>query len=139
MNSNILDMSESECDYEEEVSERSFIVIDLKDKGTLRDDLIKFGLKYEQDSITYAKKDDSYYLISTNKCPNAYPGKGKLGVEKKIGKALFGEKGEIYSKVNGRPFVFKEAIGRSETIKDYHPTEIRSLKAMADGFFRTKE
>ncbi len=61
-----------------EVREESFIAIDLKDKGTLKKDLIKLGTLYKQDSITYSKPKGDYYLISRNACPNVYPFKWKI-------------------------------------------------------------
>jgi len=90
-----------------EVREKSFIVIDIKDTGNLRKDLIKLGDEFQQDSITYQKLNGSYVLISTNKCPEGYPGNGKIGVVLKLGKSIFGKDGEFHSKINGRPFVFE--------------------------------
>jgi len=116
------------------VREESFIVIDIKDKGTLREDLIKLGNQYEQDSITYSKPSGEYYLISTNTCENSYPGRGKIGVQLKLGKPFFGKDGEFHSKVNGRPFVFIEGVHslRIEQLTDYPPTQIRSIKYFAE-------
>jgi len=115
-------------DNEQEVQEDSYLVVDLKDSGNLKKDLIKFGSQYEQDSITFSEKSGEYYLISSNKCPSGYPGNGTIGKEVKLGKPLFGAKGEFHSKINGRPFVF-ESIGTFETLLDHTPTEIRSIKA----------
>ena len=116
-----------------EVKEDSFVVVDLKDKGRLKKDLIKLGGQYEQDSITYSKPTGDYYLISTNKCPNGYPGEGKVGVEIKLGKPLFGKDGEFHSKINGRPFVFKEYItDRIDFLLNYSIPEIRSIKKLAE-------
>ena len=113
--------------------EDSFIVVDLKDTKNLKKDLIKLGTQYEQDSITYSKPNGEYYLISTNKCPNGYPGRGKIGVEIKLGKPFFGKDGEFHSKVNGRPFIFKECI-QSDVIKlkDLSISEIRSVVALSE-------
>jgi hypothetical protein len=72
--------------------ENSFFVIDIKDKGTLKNDLIKLGTEFEQDSITYQ------------------------------------EKGESYSKINGRPFMFETITNSIKTLTDYTPTEIRSIE-----------
>jgi hypothetical protein len=113
---------------EKEVQEDSYLVVDLKDSGNLKRDLIKLGQFYEQDSITYSQPNGEYYLISSNKCPGGYPGKGKVGVEVKLGKPLFGQNGEFHSKINGRPFVF-ESLERFETLASYFPTEIRSILA----------
>lgn len=113
-----------------EVDEESFIVVDLKDSGNLKKDLEKLGNMYDQDSITFSKKSGEYYLIGTNKCPNAYPGYKR---EQKLGKPMFGDKGEFFSKINGRPFVFKESLDKAlDVLTNYTPTEIRSLKAIAE-------
>ena len=115
-----------------EVKEESYIVIDLKDTGNLEKDLIKLGQKYEQDSITYQEKDGMYYLISTNECPNGYPGNGKIGKKIKLGKPMYGKDGEFFSSVKGRPFVFENINENIETLTDYYPTEIRSMKMLAE-------
>lgn len=115
-----------------EVKEDSYIVIDLKDKGKLKQDLIKLGKQYEQDSITFSKPSGEYYLISSNTCPQGYPGQGKVGVEIKLGKSFFGQDGEFHSKINGRPFVFKESNQRLNVLTDYSISEIRSIKHMAE-------
>ena len=50
-------------------------------------------------------------MISTNECPEGYPGFGKIGVEVKLGKPHFGKANkdteEFFSKIRGRGFVFK--------------------------------
>ena len=110
------------------VKEESFLVLDLKDKGTLKKDLMTLGTMFDQDSITYSKASGEYYIVSTNECPNGYPGNGRIGVEKKLGKSMFGKKGEFYSRVNGRPFVFESIQNRINTILDHTPTEMRSVR-----------
>lgn len=117
-----------------EVQEESFLVVDLKDKGNLKENLINLGKKYDQDSITYQNyKNGEYYLISSNTCSNSYPGFGKVGIMIKLGKAIFGKKGEFFSKVNGRPFVFENFISNFKSLSDYYPTEIRGILALAEG------
>lgn len=116
-----------------EVGETSFFVVDLKDTGKLKKDLIKLGKQFEQDAITYAEKSGDYYAISSNKCPQARPGKGKIGVEQKLGKPKFGKKGiDGFSRIGGRAFVFEEH--RIVTKFDYPPTEIRSIMGIDDGY-----
>lgn len=72
-------------------------MVDLKDTGNLKKTLVKLGTEYEQDSITYSKKSGEYYIISSNKCPQGYPGKGKIGIEIKLEKPLFGNSTEFHS------------------------------------------
>ncbi len=106
------------------VKEKALLVIDIKDSGNLWDDLVKLGTEFEQDSITYSKPSGKYILVGTNKCPKGYPGWKKVV---KLGKSMFGKKGEFYSKVNGRPFVFESCNNDIDTIKRYPPTQIRGI------------
>lgn len=111
--------------------EKSLLVVDIKNNGNLKKDLIQFGTEFNQDSVTYSKPNGDYYLISTNKCKGGYPGKGKIGIEIKLGKPLFGEQGEFHSIVNGRPFIFKKIDENFFEIKDYSIAEIRSITELA--------
>lgn len=118
---------------EREVKEDSFIVIDLNDSGKLKQDLIKLGMQYEQDAISFSKPNGEYHLISTNTCLHGYPGKGKIGVEIRLGSPFFGKKGEFFSRVNGRPFVFESVQGNTHYgLKGLSISEIRSLKHLAE-------
>lgn len=110
------------------VREESFLVVDLKDKGRLEKDLVKLGQEFNQDSITFSKPNGDYYLISSNTCPDGFPGNGKIGVRMKLGKPLFGKDGEFHSTINGRPFVFEDMNSDVDTIKNYSISEIRSIK-----------
>jgi len=115
-----------------EVKEAAFIVVDLKDSGTLRKDLIKLGEQFEQDSITFSEASQSkgqtpYLLIATNNCPNGYPS-GGVGSTLKLGKPIFGKDGEFFSRVNGRPFVF-EAI--TDPLHSFSTLSIGSKQAVA--------
>lgn len=112
---------------EKPVKEVSFLVIDLKDSGNLKKDLIKLGSYFDQDSITYSKPSGEYYIISSNKCPDGYPGNGSIGVERKLGKPMFGKSGEFHSKVNGRPFVFENVQENLTQLTDYSVNEIQSF------------
>jgi len=118
-------------DNEIEVKEESYLVINLKDDKNFKQKLIDFGSEFEQDSITYQNKDSDYYLISTNECEEGYPGFGKIGVEVKLGKPIFGKDGEFHSKVNGRPFVFECVDDKQETLLKKSISEIRSFTEFA--------
>lgn len=90
--------SENEVTKKEEI----FIVVDNNDTGRLKKDLFKLGEQFEQDSILYVPKGGSSgYLIGTNNCPNGYPGYRNTV---KLKSPLFGQDGEFYTRVNGRPF-----------------------------------
>jgi len=111
---------------EQEVGENSFIVIDIQDKGTLKNDLLKLGEEFEQDSIIFGKAGKGGSLIGTNKCPDGYPGYHK---EAKQGGAIFGKTGEFMSRVKGRPFVFSESVEHYGYKK--YPTELRGTVAVS--------
>lgn len=120
-------------DRAREVLEDSFFVVDLKDSGNLKDDLIKLGTLFEQDSITYSKPNGDYFLISTNKCPDGHPGYGTIGKEIKLGKPIFGKDGEFHSKIRGRPFVFEsQDYKQLRTLTDLSISEIRSVTFIAN-------
>lgn len=107
---------------EREVKEESFLVVDIQDKGTLKSDLMALGEQFDQDSIVFGKAGKDAYLIGTNKCPDGYPGYHK---EEKLGHGLFGRKGEFYSRVNGRPFVFTESLDITTYGVAKYPSELR--------------
>jgi hypothetical protein len=115
-----------------EVKEDSYMVVDILDKGNLRKDLITLGGEFQQDSITYQSVNGNYVLISTNKCPDGHPGKGKIGVVFKLGKSIFGKSGEFHSKINGRPFVFESVLQENSIILNKMSiSEIRSMTAFS--------
>lgn len=117
-------------DQAKEVQEESFIVVDLKDKGTLKEDIATLGKYFEQDSVTYSEKGGEYYIIGTSHCEFAYP---SYGQEIKLGTPMFGSDGVFHSKVNGRPFVFAEAPhDEVESLDKHTPTEIRSIDKLSE-------
>ena len=115
------------------VKEESFIVVDLNDKNNLKNDLIRLGTYFEQDSITFSKPSGEYYLIGTNKCRTGYPGNGHIGKSVKLGKSFFGKPGEFYSTINGRPFVFENVNPNLSILSEYPATEARSFIMRASG------
>lgn len=94
----------------ESVAEISFFVVDLKDTGTLLDDIKSLGEEFDQDSVLFIPKgsikgEDKAYLVGTNKCPDNWLGYGKTEV---FNKGKMGYDSPIYtSYVNGRPFIFE--------------------------------
>jgi len=89
-----------------EVSEESLFVVDLKDTGDLKSEILKLGNKYDQDSVLYVPKGGTEgLLIGTN--DSGYPGMNKVI---KFANPVFGKTGMFNTKVNGRPFIFKEPI-----------------------------
>ena len=114
-------------DNQIEVKEESYIAINIKNSKNFKNAIIALGLAFEQDRVTYQEKDGIYYLISTNKCEEGYPGFGEIGKEVKLGKSIFGKDGEFYSKINGRPFVFESLDTKTDTLTSKSIAEIRSF------------
>lgn len=105
-----------------EVGENSFLVVDIQDRGNLKSVLLALGEEFEQDSIIFGQAGSVGTLIGTNHCPGGYPGYHKEAVQ---GGAIFGKSGEFMSRVNGRPFVFAEALELTEHGYAKYPSEIR--------------
>lgn len=88
-----------------EVGEDSYFVVDLKDSGNLKADLIALGNAFEQDSILYSERGgQSVTLVGTSDCENAYPSKGE---EVKQG-SIAGDAGQFFSRIGSRQFSFHE-------------------------------
>jgi hypothetical protein len=111
-----------------EVGENSFLVVDLQNRGSLREDLLALGEAFEQDSIIYGEAGGQGSLIGTNHCPGGYPGYHK---EDPQGGALFGKTGQFMSRVGGRPFIFAESVEIVEYGVAKYPTELRGLVEQA--------
>jgi len=108
--------------------EDSYLVVDLKNKGKLREDLMKFGKMFEQDSIVYSEAGSNMFiLIATNECDNGFPGFGEFGKEVELGVFKGGKDGAIFSTVNGRPFLFDKV----KLIEEFGPTHARSILEFA--------
>lgn len=89
-----------------EVGEDTFFVEDLDSSGNLEQDLISLGEYFDQDSVLFIPKGgEGSVLIGTNDAD--FPG---LGMRMSMGKFGGGQSGEFFSRVNGRPFVFKEEL-----------------------------
>lgn len=91
-----------------EVGENAFFVVDIKDTGNLKNDLKSLGGQFEQDSILFIHSGgERGELIGTNKCPDSFPGYGKIN---KLKNPVFGKSGEFSTKIKGRPFILKESF-----------------------------
>lgn len=101
-----------------EVKEDVYFVVDLKDKGTLKTDLMRLGEKYMQDSILFIPKGGKgSMLIGTNNCENSYPGYHKTQTynDRNMGKG-----GEFMTKVKGRPFIFEDTMLEQTGVYNYY-------------------
>lgn len=91
------------------VSEISFIVYDLFDQeDSLLDDLLRWGEFFNQDSITFARAGEDFYLYGTTKRLGADP---KYHQKRRLGAFKGGKIGDFgFSSIRGRPFVFDKII-----------------------------
>lgn len=93
------------------VKEWSFFVVNLQDDPKFFDEIIKLGIKFDQDSVLIVPKGAiqnkaEAYLYGTNHCENSWLGwQNKNPFEKgKVGYAS-----PIYTTyVGGRPFIFED-------------------------------
>ena len=91
--------------------EQSFFVVDRGEKGTLKEDLIRLGKEFDQDSILFVEKGTGGKLHGTNTCPD---NDISIGKELKFDKTQYGKEGEFYSSlIRGRPF-FSEDLDVKE-------------------------
>lgn len=110
-----------------EVKENVFFVVDLKDKGNLKSDLISLGKEFDQDSILFTPKGaQEALLIGTNDCPNAFPGMGQV---KKFSTRKFGSTAEFFTRVGNKPFAFLESVKEHKLPKGVG--ELKSCHLMA--------
>lgn len=99
-----------------EVTEDVYFVVDLKDKGTLEQDLVRLGKEYMQDSIMFIPKGKMGILIGTNKC-SPYPGYDK---KMPFSSRSFGKPGEFMTKVRNRPFIFEDSFLEKPCNENYY-------------------
>lgn len=109
-----------------DLSERSnvyedvYFIVDLKDNGNLKNDLLELGELYMQDSIFWIPKPGNMsYLIGTNHCEDAFPGYGIVS-ENPI--RSFGVDGEFMTMINGRPFKFTQNNIYEDVYNNYDNT-----------------
>jgi hypothetical protein len=90
-----------------EVGEPSFFVVDINDTGNLERDLVRLGVKYDQDSVLIVPKGGKdAYLRGTTRRSN-----GPLGFNQTmvVGKGTYGKvAGQFLSRIRGREFAFEE-------------------------------
>jgi len=100
------------------VSEHTFFVVDLGDRGNLKNDIYEFGRygsdeNLEQDSVLFVPKGaDVGIIIGTRE--DAWPG---LGEKTLLRRPVFGVEDEFHTKVGNRPLHFPQM---GESIRE-HP------------------
>lgn len=88
-----------------EVKEDVYFVVDVNDDGSLRQDLMRLGEQFDQDSVMFIPKGgESAELIGTNHCPDVYPGYHNV---QPYGSRSVGKPGQFMTKVRNRPFMFE--------------------------------
>ena len=99
----------------------NYIVINMNEDPKFKETLIDFGVKFNQDFVTYQYKDGDYVLISTSECKNSYPGYGKVGLEVQLPKKLFTvdyNSVRLQRRIKGRPFLFESINSCIESLRD---------------------
>lgn len=101
--------------------EQSFLVVNLSDDIDFKDNVLNLGIEYEQDSILFIQKpkiernlEIECQLISTNKCEDAFPGFGKIGVTKKFNKIKIGKFSDFMTTIGNKPFYITSNLDESE-------------------------
>lgn len=114
-----------------EVGEESFFVVDHEKTGKLKDDLVKLGKLYDQDSILWVQKGRPGVLIGTSSRENAFPGMGKTET---VGKPIFGQAtGQFFSRVKGRQFAFESVTEVKDMLPPDNINGKWAMAKMADG------
>jgi hypothetical protein len=86
--------------------ENVFFVSAATGNKHLKDYLFQFGKKYEQESVLFVPKGgEKGILIGTKE--GSWPG---LGQEHEFDNPVFGQSGEFFTAVHGRPFLFKNKV-----------------------------
>jgi len=121
-------------DIANEVKEHSFFVHnpqDGDDNLVLEAFLCEQGQDFDQDSILSIPFDQDAYLIGTSPRETAYP---PFGERERVGSIRAGEVGEFMSRVNKRPFVFREYEGyeKPQTINGIRGQKLLAEKSVAD-------
>lgn len=93
-----------------EVKEDSFFVVDLSDRGTLRDDLRRLGEEFQQDSIMFIPRGgetSELWGTQPNTClsEEPFPAYGQVEV---FNHRRMGVEGEFMTKIRNRPFLFEQ-------------------------------
>lgn len=115
------------------VTEDSFFVVDLKNLGTLKKDLMQLGQLFDQDSIIFLPKGGKgAQLIGTTEREEASPAKDE---EYDIGSMKGGNEGQFaYTRVGSRAFHFGESVDVSnlkdpiETVNGKHGRMLLALE-----------
>ena len=90
-----------------EVGEATYMVVDLNESGNLEQVLRDLGEKWEQDSILFSPKGTAKGILWGTREGNEYP---EFKQKMELGKRILGKDGEFMTRVNGRPFIFKNDI-----------------------------
>jgi len=119
----------SDLENRVEVKEDSLFVVNLNDDQAFFDTIDDLGQKFCQDSVLMVPRGGKgAYLLGTNN--SEFPGYGN---EDLVGDFLGGEEAEFLSRVQGRPFVFKEDKNKYklEVYEDHSRTARMSIRAIA--------
>lgn len=97
-----------------EVQEETFFIVDLKDKGKLKNVLKAYGEMFEQDSVLFIPQsttnrngDKKSYMIGTNHCKGSFI---EYGEEQEYDTIKLGKEDTFCTKINNRPFYLKQSL-----------------------------
>ncbi len=109
-----------------EVVEQSLFVSNRLDNTKFKSDIAALGKQFEQDSVLFIPQGGkNAYLYGTRE-GNDFP---PLDQSIEVGDLKMGEESEFMSRVNGRPFVFREEL---ETYEDLSKNSKWALKKLLD-------
>lgn len=120
------------ADNQHEAISDLYLVVDFNDSDNFKEHLIVLAKQFRQDHITYSQSTGDYYLISCYASRNSDDGKGEIVTEVKLSEPMFSDSGELHPKIDGRPFVFEFVSASVDVLSNHYPTEIRSIKALAE-------
>lgn len=114
-----------------EVSEQSFMVVNLVDDPGFQDNIKMLGERFCQDSVLIVPKGGKgAYLYGTNS--SEFPG---FGESFQTGDFKGGEEAEFMSRVDGRPYTFGEELNEEitlETLADHGRNSRWVIRKMSD-------
>ena len=118
-----------------EVKENLFIVIDMRDSGNLKNDLLQLGQEFEQNSIAFSQPNGKYELVSLSKNQAIFPDFGTLNISIELNKLFFAKYGEFNSTIPVRPYIFEAEITEELILQskgNMNISAIRSVVAIAN-------
>ena len=105
-------------EYEKEVGENSFFVVDTNDYGGIEKDLKRLGQEFNQDSIMFIPKGSLNGILWGTKKDEFSDNfvDLKFGQKKILKNAVWGKESQFITRIKGRPFYFTESVEAKDII-----------------------